>query len=588
LTVELSLSAVDDHLLQIKQYIDELEAPQDFQFEVKDKQSMFLNNIKKIKEDLDQLYVYTSPTTQTDANRQRRALLPIVGTLTSKLFGVATTRQLHRLAEHLINTEKKQDEALHIVAHSATVLNHTKLEVQANRRTINILNARSIEFSQRLNNLSTEIQQIMNSMQLERVNNQIELTIEEARININDILRTVEAAVDGRLLPELLPPQKLQELLRNISTQIPRGFRLVHEHTAINLLYRVLKISLLPIHRNKLTFIIPLPIVNLIDEFDIYQYLSVPTQIPHRNKQFEYTPESEYLIISRDRTYYIVPNELEVVRCIYDNPGYCVFNSPYLHVTSYKTCIQALFWKEPSGIVNNCHIDYQNATKSPIFKHISAGKWLKSYPYELPVHQICLKENALTMFRVPARKYILDLDVGCSAKIYNQMLPAYFHNESRFELDARNRLDNNLMNLNMSVFHSPEYKPFDTSSLRKLDKVNISVDDLIDEIKTFQEKWKTGTYPEFSFDSLSWEAIAVFVIILSCIILSITYKVLIFIRKRTFTIKKSKATESFRKNSVKLEEISEEAKPLTPPLPPKLFNVDPDAIYTEPIELRLS
>ena len=69
----------------------------------------------------------------------KRALLPFVGTLASKLFGVATDGDLKKVNKGLKRIKESQEEALHIFGDTMSVINKTNQDIQINRKTINQL-----------------------------------------------------------------------------------------------------------------------------------------------------------------------------------------------------------------------------------------------------------------------------------------------------------------------------------------------------------------------------------------------------------------------------------------------------------------
>ena len=68
-------------------------------------------------------------------------------------------------------------------------------------------------------------------------------------------------------------------------------------------LYRVLKASY--VTTAKILFLIPLPIVNLNDAFDVYRVLNLSTVQYDGSQVLTYDLESEYLLFSADRNYYL-------------------------------------------------------------------------------------------------------------------------------------------------------------------------------------------------------------------------------------------------------------------------------------------
>ena len=98
-------------------------------------------------DDLRDLYTHT-----TD-NRKKRSLLPWAGDLLGSLFGVATKTDLARLRQQLNSLSANEDELVHVVENSLTIVNKTNAIAANNRRAINILNEASMKLSKKMRSL---------------------------------------------------------------------------------------------------------------------------------------------------------------------------------------------------------------------------------------------------------------------------------------------------------------------------------------------------------------------------------------------------------------------------------------------------
>ena len=77
-------------------------------------------------------------------DRPKRSILPAVGNLMSFLFGVSTEENVNRLRKSIINLQHVNDQVVHVVSDSLTLINKSNEEIRINRNALRkITNATS-------------------------------------------------------------------------------------------------------------------------------------------------------------------------------------------------------------------------------------------------------------------------------------------------------------------------------------------------------------------------------------------------------------------------------------------------------------
>ena len=128
-------------------------------------------------------------------HRQKRSLLPIVGSALSFLFGTISDGDLHTIRRNIQTISNNQMRMKHIVAQSLTVLNVTRLEVSQNRKAINRIVSSLLYFENTIDNITSLMQQEINRMDLfihlyyhlEISINEIKMMIQQATVQMEQL-----------------------------------------------------------------------------------------------------------------------------------------------------------------------------------------------------------------------------------------------------------------------------------------------------------------------------------------------------------------------------------------------------------------
>ena len=90
-------------------------------------------------------------------SRRKRAILPGVGSILSFLFGTATQANLDHIRDMIVKLGSSQEEIIHVVESSVSILNKTHTAVEENRQVINLLRNATVKFQSKLAELTRKM-----------------------------------------------------------------------------------------------------------------------------------------------------------------------------------------------------------------------------------------------------------------------------------------------------------------------------------------------------------------------------------------------------------------------------------------------
>ena len=158
---------------------------------------------------------------QSHARRVKRALIPIAGKALSWLFGTASKGDLRKIQKHIKILADNQDQLVHIMNDTISVLTTTNVEVRRNRHAIRSMSDEIHRLDQILANHSHILRTYMSEMHDFLLNYlQIDLMINEARESVSKAMFYIEnmkMQLDqltlGHLAPMVIQPEELIRVL---------------------------------------------------------------------------------------------------------------------------------------------------------------------------------------------------------------------------------------------------------------------------------------------------------------------------------------------------------------------------------------
>ena len=221
---------------------------------------------------------------------RKRSLLAFVGEILGTLFGTATSSNVREIRRYLDILANSDSQIRHVLQKTVTVLNHTELGMIENRQTVNELIEVSDGLRRQLMGMKSDVKYLLLSfkhfvlryLQIQQQITVVAGAVGDFRAKLANFELMVDAALQGRVTPTMIPPPMLRHLLNDIRKRLTSNFELPFRPSEpLDQYYRSLKCSVVPVE-NGLLIITAIPLRDTISEFDIYAIQSTP--IPYQNQ----------------------------------------------------------------------------------------------------------------------------------------------------------------------------------------------------------------------------------------------------------------------------------------------------------------
>ena len=438
--------------------------------------------------------------------RPKRGLFDIGGHALKFLFGVCTQDDLKSIKRNIATLAKNQEQVMHIVKESLSVINMTRFEVAKNRQVL-------IELVGSVQALDTKLEKLVSGLQkqiyetryflemylrLDLIVSEIQSMLSNAMFYLEHIKTQLNFLSLGRLSPSNLSPASMKSLLISIKSHLPPTLTLIGDsNTDLWVFYRQLKTIAL-IDNDQVVVIIHIPILQIISQYEIYKIFSVPlvTQGMQTddNQISEMTAtlnlESNGLMINKDRTKYTLLTDQELDKCSDPNVNWCSVASPIFPVNVAKLCIVNLFLKNRESSWKYCQTIVNLNTRLPFAISLFNSLWAIATQNDLKFAIVCNDGTSRTEL-VKSPIGILEIPSICTASNDNMVLSPTFTEVHGYDiLDGDIEL---LRHINKSqtkiwsalIENFPNFTKIDLPiSLKQLDQ--IPLDSLISQLQNYR------------------------------------------------------------------------------------------------------
>ena len=389
-------------------------------------------------------YQYKDDKQANYRHRSKRSLLPFVGSAINFLFGTVTENDMAVISNSVAQLENKQKAILHVVQSSITVLNTSLLQISENRQKINEVLKTMTQLNSILNKVTEATsKQIISLESKVNVQAKLNLIIREYQERLHDLIEQIQILDTqinmlalGRLTPSLITPEHLKTILIDIRTKLEPTQDVPNDpETELFKYYQYLTCTAI-IHRNKILVIIPVPIVDYENTFDVYQIYNLPMPVirkdetgAQRHMTIQYELESTAIAVNREHTRFTPLSSQELESCSKPIINFCRLHSPTYHVNLNNFCIISLFMKNPAKIENNCQPKVRLDTTLPQAKYMNEGRWALTNNNELAFSIACPHKESHTIISKPPVS-IITLEERCTASNEHLILPAFSRSKS--------------------------------------------------------------------------------------------------------------------------------------------------------------
>ena len=353
--------------------------------------------------------------------KEKRALLPFVGSLLSSLFGVSTEADVEAMNKNMIRMAETMNKELNVLKKTTTDLS-SYITISSNRldnlvQTVKnnaIENVKLIETG--LHDVTVSLNYYGNlSLHIMQLQHAID-TLEKYYSNF---LSSLEILVSGYLPMYLVPEDSLRQVIHSIEEslqELGNFYHLVHASDNLNWYYR------------RANF--------LYTRDDIYLYISLQIPLTSFSTSFKlFHLTSHYLVLhddslhvtelqgvpwgfavsqSNDFYYYLNENEMRDIETKQHSNIRRIF-----YKSSVKSCIHAIYFEDKTGINETCNYKISMHTMTPQIEHISERTYLLTNISEYTLQ--CPNE---TITRKGCASCLLFLKPHCSLHTSFMFIPA--------------------------------------------------------------------------------------------------------------------------------------------------------------------
>ena len=194
-----------------------------------------MNEIQNISDMFVTILTSNEDIQKLQRHKNKRSLIPIMGKVLSLLFGTVSDSDLHGIWDNIVILHRNQEDIVHVVEQSLTVINTSKIEISENRHAINNLITAVHTIDSKLVNITRllrqDIQQVeyflTQYLHLDLIAQELHQLIQKAATYLEHIINLQLNMLSlGHLSPSVISPTNLLQLLLQIKTKLPSYLQL--------------------------------------------------------------------------------------------------------------------------------------------------------------------------------------------------------------------------------------------------------------------------------------------------------------------------------------------------------------------------
>ena len=377
--------------------------------------------------------------------RERRSLVPWLGKILSGLTGTVTQDELDRVREHIKVLADRSEVVTQVVQESLTVINATRADVRLNREAITHLGHLVSELTQKLRSLYSDViltlkRELVYDQFLNRAHTAfhiIQNQLRQTSASLNKIRLQLESAMLGTLAFDMIQGAQLRGFLGKIERILPPNYVLPYGSHDLKPYYSQVPALVLS-DENVVYVVLAVPIAPLESRLTIYQPQSVPFPGPNNDVAYHYKLEADALAVSADGYSFRLLSHTEAALCTQQGVKFCKFNQATFRTSQSQLCITALYMKDQKQITQRCPVITTPVPTWPTIRYLFDGKWLMFSPIPEEAQVSCAnpgsRPSQQPSIHIKSGVSLITLPMSCSARTRSYMLPAYYRNETTYEI----------------------------------------------------------------------------------------------------------------------------------------------------------
>ena len=279
---------------------------------------------------------------------RRRGLINLGGSVLQTLFGVATNSYIHLLHDTLNELQSSTSAIVHFLFSQVQVTYIKKLDVATKINSDAVANLSTIvkdivirsydRYQESKRDMDWLNPKLFDQSAIRQLEFALFLTIQQ----INELLGTIQSAMQSKLPLNFINPATLQNILRNVSLHLPEGYELIAgtRMDNIHLYYELITVTMVGnVHVLNLIMTIPLKTAN--QHFALYKIIVLLSCTFGNNfARFEFP----YFGIDDSQRDYILFTETRRSRCTINSITLCPADVP-IYSQQVVTCESSLFFQ---------------------------------------------------------------------------------------------------------------------------------------------------------------------------------------------------------------------------------------------------
>ena len=241
----------------------------------------------------------------------------------SFIFSGISLIEVNQIKSRVDQLAQSQQEIIHVMEESLTVIHMTGWEVQQNRvsikNLIDVVSIIRIDFEMQLNNLERIVIPLRWFMlaytQMEVYINEIKQTVNHCALLLEDLQVKVGQLALGRISPTVIPVDVLAVVLEEVEEKMPDSLALPHDPTTeLWYYFKTLHCSSV-MHNAKLIIIIEIPLLERSSLYNVYKVINLPVPLTDSNLSATYDLEFETFVVSQNEKVYTVLSPDDFLAC---------------------------------------------------------------------------------------------------------------------------------------------------------------------------------------------------------------------------------------------------------------------------------
>ena len=379
--------------------------------------------------------------------RDQRSLIPIIGQLMSTLYGTVSEKDLENINRNIKSLASNQNQIIHDLDMSLSVLNLTRMQVTENRRSImdlivviQKLDRGIMRLQETFYKKFIRLEQFVHTY-LQMILDEIKLTTQDAVFYLENLMSELNMLSLQHLATNTISPKDLRELLIEVESKLPNNFELPRKPGDDIWFYYKTLTCLTYLQDNEIRIVLKIPLINTKEEYDIFKVHNMPLPVHHNqsstssvNVMVKYELETEMFMISRDKTRFLLLSENNYHMCNSYHLQFCNPETAFYPTNVNKLCITALYMQMSQDIQMFCKQTIVLNQKLPITKYIASGVWIVVTHVPLTFTISCqVSESRVTNIKITPPVGIVWLNNTCKATNKYLQLQEYSGKNSIFE-----------------------------------------------------------------------------------------------------------------------------------------------------------